>query len=248
MTTFAFPAPFGLEPFFEPFLQAAAMHVPHQQQYVHHKHQQQQRRDQNNQQPQRKQAAAAAATEPAGAAAKAKAAPKAALLPAPVVPPCNIFETDAAYWIQVEVPGATSEPEVVAHENKLVVKGAIGASALPEGARPLRRERARAARYERTFSLPENGVDAEGIEATLEAGVLTIVVPKVQPQAPAPKRIKVKVGGAAGAAAAAEAAAPAAPPTAAKKSVRLAVAEDDDDEGSVEDASDDHDDDERMQA
>jgi HSP20 family protein len=241
MTTFAFPAPFGLEPFFEPFLQAAAMHVP-QQQYVHkHNQHQQQRRDQNNQQP-RKQAAA----EPAGAA-KAKAATKAALLPAPVVPPCNIFETDAAYWIQVEVPGA-SEPEVVAHENKLVVKAAvaIGAANVPEGARPLRRERARAARYERTFSLPEHGVDADGIEATLEAGVLTIVVPKVQPQAPAPKRIKVKVGGAAGSGGAAAAATPA---PAAKKSVRLAIAAvaDDDDEGSVEDASDDHDD-ERMQA
>jgi HSP20 family molecular chaperone IbpA len=247
MTAFAFPsAGFGFEPFFEPFLQAAAMHAApryvHKHQHQHQHQQQQQQHQHHQQQPQRRdqQKPKANNAAPSLAPAAAKAAKASVVVAQPL---CNIYETDAAYWIQVDVPGAT-EPDVSVHEGRLVVKAAVAASgtsdaAVPEGARLLRRERPRApSAYERAFALPEGGVDADRIEARLsDAGVLTIVVPKAQPQAPKPKKIRV-VRASAGAAAGADAAAQAK----GNKAVRFVKDNDDDDEGSVEDASDDHED------
>jgi len=148
------------------------------------------------------------------------------------VPVANINESDAAFVIQVDVPGA-SDPDVVAVGNKLKVSAAVSlpAALLQAGggtARVLRRERARAGRYERSFVLPD-GVDADAIEARLDAGVLTLTVPKARPQAPAAKKIKVVV---------------AAPPAAAERAGDKAPgdkaprpADGDDDEGAVEDAA-----------
>jgi HSP20 family molecular chaperone IbpA len=249
MTAFAFPsAAFGFEPsFFEPFLQAAAMHAGPGARYVHKQaHQQQQQQPRRDQQPKLKANANANAHGPS--LAPTKAAKAAAVVAQPL---CNIYETDAAYWIQVDVPGAEN-PDVSVHEGRLVVKAAVApASDALEGARLLRRERPRApSAYERAFALPEGGVDADRIEARLsDAGVLTIVVPKAQPQAPQPKKIRV-VRASAGAGAGAGAAADAAKGNNNTKAVRFVKESKagDDDEGSVEDASDDHEDGGAMQA
>lgn len=226
-----------LEPFFDTMAAAAtaahnpaAPHNNHRYVHAHHKPAHHGRDQQQQQQPKKP--------------ALRKAAPEAPSLPAPkpkpsmVVPACNVYESDTAYYIQLDMPGAT-DPEVVALAEKLTVKADVAAdAAVPEGARLLRRERpARVARYERTFTLPDAGVDTDSIEARLDAGVLTITVPKVAPQPPAVKRVKVVTAGATATGAAETAAAPAAPTAPApKKVVRIAVDEDDD-EGSIEDAS-----------
>jgi HSP20 family protein len=257
MTTTMGPFPFSMafEPFLEPFLEMAHNHTAR---YSHaHAHAHNRQRDQHNNNNNAKKQTAAAPRKEAAAAhapAPAPAAPRLppALKPSVVIPACNIYETNAAYWIQLDMPGAV-DPEVVAQADKLTVTAdASGAPpALPEGARLLRRERPRAARYERTFTLPDGGlVDTDGIEARLDAGVLTIQLPKVAPKQPEVKRIRVVGGGggaaAAAAAAAAEPAAPDAPTKKSNKVVRIAVEEkdEDDDEGSVEDASDE----EKMEA
>jgi HSP20 family protein len=106
-------------------------------------------------------------------------------------PAVDIWEDEAAIYVRAELPGVRSEDVDVTVENDLLTL---------KGERKL--DRAEQASYHRvetaygnftrSFALPK-GVDASAIEANLEAGLLTLRVPKraeVQP-----RKIEVKVGG-----------------------------------------------------
>ena len=101
-------------------------------------------------------------------------------------PPVDIEETDDAWIVEAELPGAKQEDvDVEVHENELVVTGEIKEK---EREGIVRRRTRRVGRFEYRVTLPGE-VDAERIDASLDHGVLTIRVPK--PERTQPRRIEV---------------------------------------------------------
>ncbi|MBK6919121.1 MAG: Hsp20/alpha crystallin family protein [Deltaproteobacteria bacterium] len=87
--------------------------------------------------------------------------------------PIDIREEDEHFVVEADVPGLTPEHlEIVASPEKLTIKGTRKASEKPT----LRRERSDYS-FERTLMLPR-GIDLDAIEARLDAGVLTLTLPK----------------------------------------------------------------------
>jgi HSP20 family protein len=92
-------------------------------------------------------------------------------------PPVDVEETDDAFIITAEVPGAKREDvniELVA--NELTISGEIKER---ERVGLVRRRTRRTGRFEYRLSLPTT-VDGDKIEATLHDGVLTVRAPKVE--------------------------------------------------------------------
>lgn len=89
----------------------------------------------------------------------------------------DIVEDDQAYSVEIDVPQVRKEDLQVRIEQRvLTVQGKREPASLPEGAKALVNERPRGV-FERRFLLPE-GVQADRIEARLEAGVLSLRIPK----------------------------------------------------------------------
>lgn len=106
--------------------------------------------------------------------------------------PLDVVERSEAFELQADAPGMGPEDITVEVKDRvLTVKGESKKQEeeKDEGGRVVRRERSHC-RFERHLRLGED-VDAEGITATLEKGVLTVMVPKVEVKRPEPKRIKV---------------------------------------------------------
>ncbi|HZV02693.1 MAG TPA: Hsp20/alpha crystallin family protein [Planctomycetota bacterium] len=101
------------------------------------------------------------------------------------LPALDVHETDDRYELRLDVPGVAKEDLKVRYENDaLTVEG--DRKSFHSG--PGRGERW-VGRFERTLSLPD-GIDAEHIEANLENGVLTIVLPKAE--AAKPRQITIQ--------------------------------------------------------
>jgi HSP20 family protein len=101
-------------------------------------------------------------------------------------PPVDIEETDDAWIVEAELPGAKQEDvNVEVRENELVVTGEIKEK---ERTGILRRRTRRVGQFEYRVTLPGE-VDAERIDASLDHGVLRIRVPK--PERTQPRRIEV---------------------------------------------------------
>jgi HSP20 family protein len=95
--------------------------------------------------------------------------------PAGWAPPVDIEEQENAYLVEAELPGVNREDvniELVGKE--LTITGEIKER---ERKGVLRRRTRRVGRFEYRVALPEE-VDADGIEANLSNGVLTVQVPK----------------------------------------------------------------------
>jgi HSP20 family protein len=93
------------------------------------------------------------------------------------VPPVDIEETDDAWIVEAEVPGAKrADIDVEVRDNDLRVTGEIKER---ERAGILRRRERRVGEFELRATLP-GPADREHIDATLEDGVLRIRIPKVE--------------------------------------------------------------------
>lgn len=103
-------------------------------------------------------------------------------------PPIDIFETDEGLVLHADLPGVSTETlELQVQDNKLTLFGRV-VSPLAESAKTIHRE------YEegdflRSFILSDD-VDHDRIRATLNHGVLQVVLPKAPKNAP--RRIDVK--------------------------------------------------------
>ena len=99
-------------------------------------------------------------------------------------PDADVLESGEAFLLTLDLPGVAPDQLDVSLD-----AGVLGIV----GTRFLEREqegKARAAvEYRREFRLPDV-VDAEGVEARLESGVLTLNLPKAQ--AARPRRIEIK--------------------------------------------------------
>jgi HSP20 family protein len=92
-------------------------------------------------------------------------------------PVCEIRDEEKQYALSLDVPGMRKEDiEIEIKDNFLHVSGERTIRSGSEKDKLLRNER-RYGKFSRVFSLPQN-VNADGIEARFENGVLDIILPK----------------------------------------------------------------------
>jgi len=107
-------------------------------------------------------------------------------------PAVDVFEDADAIRIVAEVPGVSPDDVKISHENNvLTIHGTKQDTAAKDAERVHRYERTYGA-FERTFTLPAT-VDANGIKANYEHGVLTVTLPKVEKARP--RQIPVQFAG-----------------------------------------------------
>ena len=107
-----------------------------------------------------------------------------------LVPPTDIYETKDALVVLADMPGMTSDNIDISLEDRvLTIRGQMADQEHP-GYRQVYAEYGEAD-YERTFTLSED-IDRAGIQASLEKGVLRLVLPKAE--AAKPRKIQVKAG------------------------------------------------------
>lgn len=106
------------------------------------------------------------------------------------VPAVDIFETDKQVTVTAEMPGVSGEGvDISLEDDVLTIRG----SKQPEeqtDARILLQEY-ETGHYLRRFTVSE-AIDQEKIEASMNDGLLTVVLPKTTPAQP--RKIEVKVG------------------------------------------------------
>src|SRR4051794_17595521 len=109
------------------------------------------------------------------------------------VPAMDLVETEDTYVLRADLPGVAEEDvSIEVEDNVLTVSGERKAEHEAKGEGYYRVERA-FGRFSRALTLPE-GVDAEAVAASFDAGVLEVRIPK--PEETKPKRVSISVGGA----------------------------------------------------
>ena len=94
------------------------------------------------------------------------------------VPVTDIFETDQALTLKLEMPGVAKERvEVRVENNVLTIEGRVDLGVY-EHLRPLYTEY-NVGNYARTFQLSSK-IEQDRISAALKDGVMTLVLPKVE--------------------------------------------------------------------
>ena len=108
---------------------------------------------------------------------------------APSYPAMNVWTSENSAIISAEVPGIELDYiDISIVGETLTLSGQRAAEDVGEGSRHHRRERG-VGRFTRTIDLPFR-VEADGVEATLQNGVLEIHLPRAE--ADRPRKIKVK--------------------------------------------------------
>jgi HSP20 family protein len=105
------------------------------------------------------------------------------------VPPVDVAVSDSDVVVTLDLPGLTSDDvsiEVV--DDVLTVRGERRRADAPKGTAFAHVERG-IGRFERSVRLPA-GVDPEAVTASLEHGVLSLIVPKPDDQRP--RRIQIE--------------------------------------------------------
>lgn len=95
-------------------------------------------------------------------------------------PRMDVYRTGEEYRVLVDLPGVTKDDvEVSTLGGELSLRGERPAAELSEPSEPVRQERGHG-RFHRTLRLPPDA-RGEGVRATLEDGVLTVRIPRVEP-------------------------------------------------------------------
>ena len=110
-------------------------------------------------------------------------------------PAINIIENDKEYKVELAAPGLTKEDfnVRVTEENQLVVTMEKKQEQKDEqqDCRYLRREFSYS-KYQQTLLLPDN-VEQDKITASVQHGVLNILIPKVAPEAEKPQERSIEI-------------------------------------------------------
>ena len=108
----------------------------------------------------------------------------------PWIPDVDVEETDDAWILEAELPGARAEDvHVEVDDGELTIRGAI---AERERAGVLRRRTRRVGEFEYSVTLPGLSGDVEP-QARLHHGVLEVRVPK--PEQSRPRQVEIREGG-----------------------------------------------------
>lgn len=105
-------------------------------------------------------------------------------------PAADVFETDTAWLIRLDMPGVASETTEITVEDRILTVSGTNTLALPESAKALHTEFA-IANYRRSFSITD-AVDTDGISAQVRNGVVTVTLPKAQRLKP--RKIAINAG------------------------------------------------------
>lgn len=100
----------------------------------------------------------------------------------------DVYESDKAYRLDVELPGFEKEDISIDYKDGYLTIAVKSAKHNEEGLKMVRRERF-FGETSRQFYLGE--VDEKGIAATYKDGVLSVTAPKVQPEEVKPLRIEI---------------------------------------------------------
>ncbi|WP_372789812.1 Hsp20/alpha crystallin family protein [Paraconexibacter sp.] len=108
------------------------------------------------------------------------------------VPAMDLVENGDHYLLTADLPGLSSDDVAIEVEDHvLTVSGERTHATENREGRYLRVERASGS-FRRSLTLPE-GIDADGIGAAFDNGVLQITIPK--PEQRKPRRVEIAVGG-----------------------------------------------------
>ncbi len=127
------------------------------------------------------------APRPATGAANGASTPATTRRPT-VVPRADIWETDCAAQLAIELPGVTQDDVQVRIENDHLIVEATPKIDEPEG--QVRRLEWRATAFRRSFALTDDA-DRDAIEADLKNGLLTVLIPRRAEKRP--RTIEVRV-------------------------------------------------------
>ncbi len=106
------------------------------------------------------------------------------------IPKCNMFETEEAYYIEVNLPGMSSkEVDVSLDKNILTIKGEH-CDKNNQNNKHYHLKEFSCQSMQRSWELPPN-IDAEKLSASFDAGILKIELPKKKPEASV-KKIMIK--------------------------------------------------------
>jgi len=110
------------------------------------------------------------------------------------LPAMDVVETEDHFVLRADLPGLSQgDVNIELEDNVLTVSGERKAEHERNGEGYYRVERSSGA-FSRSLTLPD-GVDAEGIQASFDRGVLEIRIPK--PEQHKPRKVQISVGGAA---------------------------------------------------
>ena len=108
------------------------------------------------------------------------------------LPPMDLIETDDHFVLRADLPGLSEEDVAIEFEdNVLTVAGERKTEHEDEREGYYRMERS-FGQFRRSLTLPD-GVDADGISAAFDKGVLEVRIPK--PEERKPRRVAIQVGG-----------------------------------------------------
>ena len=106
-------------------------------------------------------------------------------------PKVNVYEYDDKVGIVAEIPGLDkTQLNVEVEDNVLTISGDKHGVWEEEGAKVIRRE-LKASSFKRSFELGEL-LDGDNINAKFKDGVLSISVPKTEPELPKKNVVKIK--------------------------------------------------------
>ncbi|MFX1498280.1 MAG: Hsp20/alpha crystallin family protein [Promethearchaeota archaeon] len=106
-------------------------------------------------------------------------------------PLSNITETEKEFSISAELPGLDKgDIHITFDDGLLEIKGEQKKEEKEEKEGYVRREYSSASYY-RAFHLPQN-IEEENIDANLDKGILTVKIPKKEPEKKEKKKIEVK--------------------------------------------------------
>lgn len=105
-------------------------------------------------------------------------------------PKVNVYEYDDKVGIVAEIPGLDKKQlEVSVEEGVLTIAGDKHSAFENDGAKVLRRELKQSS-FKRQFELGEL-LDGENIKANFKDGILSVEVPKVEPEVPKKHTVKI---------------------------------------------------------
>ena len=106
-------------------------------------------------------------------------------------PKLNVYEYDKKVGIIAEIPGLDKKDlKIVVEDGILIISGDKHGLFDDKGAKVLRRE-LKGSSFKRQFELGEL-LDGENIKASFKDGILSVEIPKIEPEKP--KKHSVKIG------------------------------------------------------
>ena len=105
-------------------------------------------------------------------------------------PKVNVYEYDDKIGIVAEIPGLNKKQlNVEVEDGVLTISGDKHSTFEDDGAKVLRRELKQSS-FKRSFELGEQ-LDGENIDARFKDGVLTVSIPKIEPEKPKKTFVKI---------------------------------------------------------